>query len=63
MRFPTVIGIEPDSTTAAIAARTTQGSPTVRIERRAFGQDRAQAYDLIAFFASLHPDGSGGDAS
>lgn len=51
--FPSVIGIEPDPATAAIAARRFPGS-RVLIHARAFGSEPAEAYDLIVFVASLH---------
>lgn len=51
--FPSVIGIEPDPATAAIAARRFAGT-TVQIHDRAFGSEPPDAYDLIVFVASLH---------
>jgi len=51
--FPSVIGIEPDPTTAATAARRFPRS-TVQIHDRTFGSEPEEAYDLIVFVASLH---------
>ena len=51
--FPTVLGIEPDPDTAAIAAHSFIGSP-IQIERREFGDEPDAAYDMIVFVASLH---------
>lgn len=50
--FPTVIGMEPDADAAAAARR--HISPGLRIENRVFGSEPSEAYDLIAFVASLH---------
>lgn len=51
--FPTAIGIEPDPDTAAAAGRRFSGT-RIRINRREFGAEPAQAYDVIVFVASLH---------
>lgn len=51
--FPTVIGIEPDPDAAAAAARRFTGA-AVQIENRRFGSEPRDAYDLIAFVASVH---------
>lgn len=51
--FPTVIGIEPDAPTAAIAARRLADT-RVRVVNRPFGDEFRNAYDLIVFVASLH---------
>lgn len=51
--FPTVIGIEPDSPTAATAARRL-AETRARVVNRPFGDEPRNAYDLIVFVASLH---------
>lgn len=51
--FPTVLGVEPDPATAAIAARRFEGTG-VRVDEREFGDATKSAYDLIVFVASLH---------
>ncbi|UNK69295.1 class I SAM-dependent methyltransferase [Microbacterium sp. H1-D42] len=52
--FPTVIGIEPDAETAAVAKRRLARTSDARIEQRAFGSESPETYDLIVFVASLH---------
>lgn len=52
--FPRVTGIEQDAETARLAAQQFAGSTTVTILHRSFGEEPAQAYDLITFVASLH---------
>lgn len=51
--FPTVLGIEPDTTTAETAARKLDGT-NATIARRRFGAEPACAYDFVVFVASLH---------
>ena len=51
--FPTVTGIEPDAETARVAADRFEGG-SIRIEVRAFGDERPRAYDLVSFVASIH---------
>jgi SAM-dependent methyltransferase len=51
--FPTVIGIEPNSRSAALA-RARFSPSEVRIEARSFGDEPQRAYDLLVFVASLH---------
>lgn len=52
--FPYVTGIEQDAETARIAAESLSAFTAVTILHRSFGDEPAQAYDLIAFIASLH---------
>ncbi|UFU06102.1 class I SAM-dependent methyltransferase [Ruania halotolerans] len=52
--LPSVIGIEPDAETAAIAAHRLRDSKSARIDQQSFGDESHQKYDLILFVASLH---------
>jgi SAM-dependent methyltransferase len=52
--FPDVRGLEPDPSTAAIAAARFTNVGSVRIEPRAFQNADDAAYDFIVFVASLH---------
>lgn len=52
--MPRVNGVEPDPACAATASRRFAATPSVEIQRRAFGGEPEAAYDLIVFVASIH---------
>lgn len=45
--FPDIIGVEPDPSTAAVAATRLSSSVSGRIEQRPFGHEEPDGYDLI----------------
>jgi len=51
--FPTVIGVEPDARSGAVA-RARFPRADVRVDIRNFGDEPESAYDLLVFVASLH---------
>lgn len=52
--MPAVVGIEPDPTAAAIAARRFEGVPGVEIRQAPWQGEPLRSCDLIVFVASLH---------